>query len=246
MFAFNARILLLVWILIAVTPFSVCQDSRGKPREMKIPIVAGEPGLIVGISAVERQGIVSVRNQSGAEVQSLACSLLRDRVEVTQEELAAVGQQFVNQFEVTDLDSDGYPDLAGIREFGAKWARYCVWLYDPTQHIFIKNLLAEQMELLTNLTSSDGGEVFSSQMGPTNPWQAVYRIVGAKDSRPERQLVLLFSCLLETTLSGDKPRAVVMTRYSGGQAMVQRQDASKMSLREALNNCSSARARARK
>src|SRR5215469_7561449 len=82
MFAFNARILLLGWISIAVAAFSVCQESGGdKPREMKIPIVAGEPALIVAISAVGRQGIVSVRNESGAQVQSLACSLLRDRVE---------------------------------------------------------------------------------------------------------------------------------------------------------------------
>jgi hypothetical protein len=74
-----------------------------------------------------------------------------------------------------------------------------VWLYDPNQHIFVKDFLAEQMELLANLNSLDGGLVSSSQMGATNPWQAVYRIAGAKGSRPERQLVPVFSGLLETT-----------------------------------------------
>lgn len=248
MFAFKARILLLLGgFSLAVTPFYVCQESRGgKPREMKVPHVAGEPSLIVGISAVGGQGIVSVRNESGAQVQTLACPLLRDHVEATPQELAAVGEHFVTQFEATDLDSDGYPDLAGIREFGAKWARYCVWLYDPSQHIFVKNFLAEQMELLTNLTSSDGGTVSSSQMGPTNPWQARYGIVGAKGSRPERQLAPLFSCLLETTLYGDKPSAVITTRYRGGQAIVQRQDATKMSMNEALSQCSSVQSPARK
>jgi|SRR5215471_5632197 len=205
MIEFKARVLLLLgWISIGVTAFTVCQESgASKEREIKVLSVAGEPGLILGISAVGRRGIVSERNEAGAQVQNLGCPLLRDEIEATQQELATVREQFVTQFEAMDLDSDGYPDLAGIREFGAKWARYCVWLYDPKLHIFVKNFLAEQMELLTNLTSSDGGMVSSSQMGTTNPWQAAYRIVGAKGSRPERQLVPLFSCLLETTPSGD-------------------------------------------
>lgn len=155
-------------------------------------------------------------------------------------------EKFVTQFEAMDLDSDGYPDLAGIREFGAKWARYCVSLYDPRQHIFVKDFLAEQMELLINLTSSVGGMVSSSHMGPASPWQAVYQIVGTKGSRPERQLVPLFSCLLETTPGGDKPSAVVTTRYSGGHEVVQRQDAIKMSTKEALSKCRSAELGARR
>src|SRR5215472_1719451 len=243
MFAFKARILL----LLALTSSSVCEGSgAGKQREIKVPNVPGEPRLILGISAMGRQGIVSVRNEAGAELQSLACPLLRDHVEATPQELAAVGEQFVTQFEATDLDSDGYPDLAGIREFGAKWATYCVWLYDPSQHIFVKNFLAEQMELLTNLTSSNDGMVSSSHMGPANPWQAVYRIVGEKGSRPERQLVPLFSCLLETTPSGDQPSVVVTTRYNGAEAILQRQEAAKMSMNEALSKCSSAQSHTRK
>jgi hypothetical protein len=172
--------------------------------------------------------------------------LLRDSAEPTQEELAAVREQFVTQFVVMDFDLDRHPDLAWIREFGAKWARYCVWLYDPKQHIFVKNFLAEQMELLTNLNSREGGFVSSSQMGPTDPWQATYRIAGVKGSRPERQLVPAFSCLLETTPGGEKPTAVVMTKYEGGQAVVRRQEATKMDMKAALGMCSSATSRAKK
>jgi len=46
---------------------------------------------------------------------------------------------------------------------------------------------------------------------PFVAWQAVYRIAAAKGSRPERQLVPVLSCLMETTSRGDKPTAVVMT-----------------------------------
>lgn len=98
-------------------------------------------------------------------MQSLGCPLLRDNAEATQEELAAVREQFLAQFVATDLDSDRHPDVAGILEFGAKWARYCVWVYDPKKHIFLKNFLAEQMELLTNFRSLEGGLASSSQWG---------------------------------------------------------------------------------
>lgn len=239
-------LLLLLWVAISAGPLTVGQESdASRARKMKVPGVAGEPALVLEISAAGRRGIVSVRNVGGAEVQSLGCPLLRDDVEATQRELAAVREQFVTQFMAIDLDSDGHPDLAGIREFGAKWARYCVWLFDPSQHIFVKNFLAGQMELLTNLTSLEGGLVSSSQMGPTNPWQAVYRIVGAQGSRPERQLVPVFSCLLETTPGGDKPTAVVMTRFDSGKAVVLRNDAVKTGMKEALVECSSAKSRAK-
>ena len=248
MFQFKARVLLVLgWAAIWLAPLTLGQGSdTSKEREIKVPRIAGEPIVNLKISAEGRRGVVSVRNEGGTEVQSLGCPLLLDNAEATQEELAAVREQFVTQFVAMDFDFDRHPDLAGVREFGAKWARYCVWLYDPKQHIFVKNFLAEQMELLTNLSSLEGGLVSSSQMGPTYPWQAVYRIVGAKGSRPERQLVPVFSCLLETTPGGEKPTAVVMTRYEGGQAVVQRQEAVKMDMKAALGMCSSAKSQAKK
>ena len=248
MVQFKVRVFLVLgWAAVWLAPLTMGQGSgAGKEREIKVSSVAGEPVVRLKVSAEGRRGVVSVRTEGGAEVQSLGCPLLRDNAEATQEELAAVREQFVTQFVAMDFDFDRHPDLAGVREFGAKWARYCVWLYDPKQHIFVKNFLAEQMELLTNLSSLEVGLVSSSQMGPTYPWQAVYRIVGAKGSRPERQLLPVFSCWLETTPGGEKPTAVVMTRYEGGQAVVQRQEAAKMDMKAALGMCSSAKSQAKK
>ena len=84
------------------------------------------------------------------------------------------------------------------------------------------------MELLANLTSNVGREVVTSHLGPVNPWHAVYGIVGAEGSRPQRQLVPAYSCLVETTADGGTPKAVVTTGYEGGQAIVQRVEAKKM------------------
>ena len=248
MFQFKVPVLFVLgWAAIWLAPLTLGQGSdASKAREINVPGVAGEPVVKLKISTEGRRGVVSVRNEGGTEVQSLGCPLLRDNAEATQEELATVREQFVSQFVVLDFDFDRHPDLAGIREFGAKWARYCVWLYDPKQHIFVKNFLGEQMELLTNLSPLEDGLVSSSSMGPTDAWQAVYRIVGAEGSRPERQLVPVFSCLLETTPGGEKPTAVLITRYEGGQAVVERREAVKMDRKAALGMCGSAKQQATK
>ena len=165
--------------------------------------------LVLQISAERNLGLVSVRDETGAPVQKLSCPLLRDNTAASPDELAAVREQFLRQFVVRDLDSDGHPDLAGIREFGAKWARYCVWLYDPMQHFFAKDFLAEQMELMTNLEPLAGRQISASHIGSENMWRAVYRITDVEGSRPERQLVPVYSCLVETKPGGEKLTAVV-------------------------------------
>lgn len=244
----KVRILLLLgWAAIWVALPMACQESgaRGE-RVIKIPSTSGEPAFVLQISTERNRGVVSVGDERGAEVQRLTCPLLRANTEATEEEVAAVGEQFLTQFVVRDFDSDRHPDLAGIREFGAKWARYCVWLYDPKQHFFVRDFLAEQMELLTNLEPLAGGQISTSHMGPENMWRAVYRITGAQGSRPERQLVPVYSCLVETKPGEEKPRAVVMTRYHGGQAVVYRQDAVKMGMNEALVKCSSSKSGGKK
>jgi hypothetical protein len=92
---------------------------------------------------------------------------------------------------------------------------------------------------LTNLEANMNGQIVTSHLGPVNPWHAVYRIAGAEGSRPQRQLVPAYSCLVETATDGSTPSAVVTTRYGGGEAIVQRQEASKMDMRTALGRCSS-------
>ena len=167
------------------------------------------------------------------------CPLLRDNSAPTGAELAAVREQFVSGFEAKDLDSDGHQDLLGIREFGAKWARYCVWLYDPQQHLFVKDQLAEQIELLVNVTVNESGQIVTSHLGPANPWYQIYRIAPAERSGEVPRLLPLCACLVETTADGNVPKAIVTTRYEGGRPVVQRQEAVKMDMRSALNMCSS-------
>jgi hypothetical protein len=226
------------WAVIVIIQATVAQDaSESTGREMKIPSIGREPSFSLTIRAEGRTGTVIVRDEKGAELQNLICPLLPENPAPTESELAAVREQFVTQTAARDLDFDGHPDLAGIREFGAKWARYCVWLYSPKEHIFIKDFLAEQLELLTNLEPFMAGRISSSHPGPANPWVAVYRIAAADGGRPERQLVPVCSCLIESVPGGEKPAAVVITRYEGGAERVERQQASNMDIKAALHKC---------
>jgi hypothetical protein len=68
----------------------------------------------------------------------------------------------------------------------------------------------------------------------------VYRIMEVERSRPKRQLVPVYSCLVETNPGTDKP-AVVVARYESGQAVVQRQEAGKIDIRAALGRCNLSR-----
>lgn len=52
-----------------------------------------------------------------------------------------------------------------------------------------------------------------------------------------RQLVPVRSCLVESTPDGEKPTAIVITQFEGGQTMVHRQDATKIHLQAALDKC---------
>jgi hypothetical protein len=240
MFQCESRVLLGFAALWLVPPLVGGQElARSKEKQMKITSAVGEPSFVLQVSAKGREGVVSVRNEKGIEIQSLVCPLLRDNSAPTEPELAAVREQFVLRFEAQDLDSDGHKDLMGIRDFGGKWARYCVWLYDSKQHIFVKDFLAEQMELLENLAAIGNRKIVTSYLGPTNPWQAVYGIVGAQGSRPERQLIPAFSCLVETKSDGITPKAIVTTQYKGVQTIVQRQKTGTMDMRSAFGTCGS-------
>jgi hypothetical protein len=218
----------------------MAQDvDAGKERTMKVGGAAGQPVFVLQLSAEGRWGKVQVRDEQGAEAQSLTCALLRDTVAPQGPELEAVREQFVEQFEARDLNFDGNADLMGVREFGANWGRYCVWLYDPGQKNFARNFLAEQMELLSNLTATKDHRIATSSLGPTNPWHAVYRIAGAEGSRPPSQLVPVYSCVVETTADGERPTSIVSTRFEDGQTIVERRETGQMALKAALGRCNS-------
>ena len=213
------------------------QSTNDRYRLLEIRAQGVQPAISLKVWAEGEKGLVSVRDGKGDEVQRLSCTLLRNHRNVTREEWEGVRGQFIDQFVLEDFDSDGFVDLAGVREYGAKWARYCVWLFDPKQHRFAQDFLAEQMELLLNLSKAGDGMVSSSSMGPTNPWVATFHILGANGSRPTRQLLPARSCLVETAADGNKAVAIISTRYDGSQPTTEQTSVDRMDATEAIRHC---------
>lgn len=143
---------------------------------------------------------------------------------------AAKGKEFVPRFTAEDIDMDGYLDLRSSRAFGGKWGRDCVWLFDPQNHIFEKSLLAEQMELLYNLTvDPKRRRIISYSIGPTNPSWDEYRIEHTGKDRPYwPRLIPVQSCFIETGPVGaempplDKNSTIVVTRFEKDRSVVER------------------------
>ena len=69
---------------------------------------------------------------------------------------------FVRQFEILDINNDGYLDIGTLAEFGgAKWGRWQYWVYDPKSGRFITNWLTRRLsqfrcnEVCSDATSSE-------------------------------------------------------------------------------------------
>ncbi|HXJ94904.1 MAG TPA: hypothetical protein VMT20_18835 [Terriglobia bacterium] len=215
--------LLLATLLVSALSLGAPAPQEVSPeagRTISIAARQGRPSFSLRISASGAQGRVEVRGASGAQVQSLTCSLLRDEAQPTAPELEAVRQEFVLNFKSEDLNFDGYADLKGPREFGAKWARYCVWLFDTKTNMFVTDYLAEQMELLDNLEADPKRRlIVAYSMGPTDPLMDEYRIEEPADNRPYwPRLIPVDSCFVANTSPG--VATAFLTQYDQGKPVI--------------------------
>jgi hypothetical protein len=186
-------------------------------RTVKVDGANGQPAYSLRILASGAQGRVEVQDASGSPIQSLGCSLRRDEAQPTGPELEAVRQQFVLNFKSEDLNFDGYDDLKGPREFGAKWGRYCVWLFDAKSQLFVTDHLTEQMELLYNLEADPKRHlIIAYSIGPTNHLMDEYRIENAAENRPYwPRLIPVDSCFIANNSQG--PATAFLTQYDQGR-----------------------------
>lgn len=220
----RARRLLFAW-LVAVCccgePVAAWPPRPAASRAVTVRGVRGQPDYSLLVSANGAQGRIEVLDATGSHVQDLSCALLRDESAPTSGELEAVREQFVSHFETEDLNFDGYADLKAPREFGAKWAQYCVWLFDPVNHGFVRDSLALQMELLYNLRADPKrGLVLASSIGPEKALLDEYRIENPGGNRPYwPRLIPVRSCFID---NNSRPAIAVVTEYDRAQPEVTR------------------------
>jgi hypothetical protein len=138
-------------------------------------------------------------------------------------------EEFVTHSVAEDLNFDGYVDVKAPRDFGAKWRRYCVWLFDPQFRnrvggpVFIKDSLAEQMELLYNLqVDPKHDRILASDIGPVDSLRDEYRIEPVGKNRPYwPRLIPVRSCFIDSgsALKLDAATAY-LTEYVEGQSVI--------------------------
>jgi len=197
-----------VSLLLSIAVFPGTSDRQDE-RTLTVPAGPGRPSFTLHVLTKEHQGIVEVSSPAGTRSQTLTCDL-------------APFTYFVRAFAIEDMDMDGHPDLRAPREFGAKFERYCIWLYQPSSRSFERDQLAEQMELLSNLqVDAAHHRLVSNYIGPVLPSWDVYRIVKGADPR-QRLLIPEQTCVIESDASGIV--AAIVTRYANGRAQTERHE----------------------
>jgi len=198
------------------------EDASLAPRTVRIGGSRGQPAFTLRVLVQGAQGVIEVRKAS-ALVQTLSCPLLRDVFNPSKELLQGLGGPFISMVSTADLNFDGYQDIRAVREHGAKWGIFCVWLYNPNQQLFVKDRVAEEMELLSNLEVDPKTRIIRScDIGPTDPMCDEYRIESAHDGRPySDRLIPVQSCLLKTG-QGPSDRMAVLTEYQNGRPVIHR------------------------
>ena len=214
-------------VLLLVHSAAPQSPSAANGQSLQIRGASGHPSYFLHVWAKGAHGYVDVRDESKHSLQTLRCRLLRDNAAASNLELQAASEIFVSHFQVADFNFDGYPDFIAPREFGAKWAKYCVWLFDPDTGKFVSGFLSTQLEQLSNLSvDPELRQVISFSMGPTSPVWEEYRIDYTQKDRP--QLKPVQSCRLETVSAGAEPEppynytAIVVTRYERGRPITER------------------------
>jgi hypothetical protein len=211
-------------VLMAIV--AVCGDARILP----VGGTGRQPTFTLDISAAGGIGSIVVKDQAGAKVQTLTCALSIYSVadpSMLPKQIDFQDGTFVDSVKAMDLDFDGLPDIQGVRDFGGKWAKHCVWLYDPNRGRFIQDALSRQMEDLENLgVDAQSRLVFAYTIGPTLPTRDEYRIDSRSEVRGERRLLPVRSCQLDTGAAEGAVRTVKVVRYSSGQEAVERRTVS--------------------
>src|SRR5262249_38404832 len=52
---------------------------------------------------------------------------------------------WILNFQVLDVNFDGYADLGALYDFGAKFGSYQFWIFDPKSQRFVQNRLADEL-----------------------------------------------------------------------------------------------------
>lgn len=78
-----------------------------------------------------------------------------------------------------DLNFDGYRDFWVVSDFGAKYARYEAFVFDPKAQRFVKDSLAREVSALMNPEVDMASKrIVTTSIGPADPSRTVRKVQG--------------------------------------------------------------------
>lgn len=131
----------------------------------------------IELAAQETEGVNGARS-------TLAQLRVRKRVDEATEQvlsfkLDASSDVALRSAEFVDLNFDGYKDFWVVREFGAKWLSYEVFMFDAKAGRFVKDAFAKAVEKLANPEiDASTKTIVTTNLGPAAPSRTVRKVAG--------------------------------------------------------------------
>jgi hypothetical protein len=129
----------------------LCCDEKGREITYQIRVHPGLPvyriRLIPDQTAAENDPSMDPHHVGRVEISLAGSPSVLQTIEV---EGRRGGRAFIDQFDVQDINLDGYADLAFFRDGGGKWGSYTWWLFDPSSGHFVRNALSRDLDQLAS------------------------------------------------------------------------------------------------
>jgi hypothetical protein len=135
----------------ATTHEILCCDDTRQEITYQIRVHEGLPvyrvRLIPDQAAAEDDPSMEPHHVGRVEISAAGTPGVLQTIEV---EARRGGRTFVDQFNVQDVNLDGYADLAFFRDGGGKWVSFTWWLFDPAAGRFVRNDLSRDLDKLAS------------------------------------------------------------------------------------------------
>lgn len=91
-------------------------------------------------------------------------------------------EMLLQSIDIVDANFDGHLDVVAIREFGAKWSKVDVYLFDPKTHRYTAtSALSRALSSLSNPKFDPTHKIITTyDIGPSNPSRITYGIDGSR------------------------------------------------------------------
>ncbi len=121
----------------------------------------------------------------------------------------APAEMVIRTAETIDLNFDGHMDFWLVRDFGAKWAKYEAWVFEPKSGRYVQNVFTREIGQLLNPEIDPAAHTITTRsLGPSSPSRTVARVERGR-------MVTIESCTFDGSKEASRGRLVVKKSVQG-------------------------------